>query len=197
MPKLNTEQFKILKQYKDEQWDLHSNIHDSLIPLITEDIKQIRELTKDIAIIAGAIAAFTIPVINTQLIYTKPLAYLALFLLFSTIMYAIYHLSDIIPKELNGLVKQQTVYSKVVVDSINRINKVFEDGNINHIIDFDKEKILKELDELKEDINPDKSLDVLRILLGSSMIFILLSFFNYQPLIDYLNRIIYSILNVH
>ncbi|MBI4100411.1 hypothetical protein HY439_01590 [Candidatus Microgenomates bacterium] len=180
MLNLSDKQFRTLKEYKDETWGLHRQIYSDIVPLLAEGIKQIRGLTRDITIIAGAIASFTIPTLNTSLIQTKPLAYTALFFLFLTILYAVYHLSEIIPKEVNSLDQQLKVYSEIVIENISRINKTFEDGNINHLLEVDEEQVKNKLDTIKAEEKPDKSLDRLRTLLGISLVLIILSFFDYS-----------------
>lgn len=183
MQPLNNEPFKLLKDYKDETLSRYDKVNDMILPLIVEDLKQLRDLTKDIIIISGAIASFTIPILNTSIVQTKSFAYTALFLLFSTMIYAIYHLTELIPKELTSLSRQQEVYSKVIVGNITRINRVLEDGNIDHLKEIDENDSLNQLNSLKIENKPDNSLNILRFLLGLSLTFIILSLFNYSFLL--------------
>jgi len=129
-------------------------------------------------IIAGAIAAFTIPVVNTDFVQTKPFAYLALVLQFMTIAYAVYHLTNVITKEINELAKQHSTYMGVLDQEIDRTNEVIESGDINKFVHTDSEanELLAKLDGLKTTPKPDNSLDGLRFLLIASLVMLSLSF---------------------
>lgn len=169
-------QLALLQQYKEQQFALKKEIHSDIFPALIEGLRQIRELEQNIAIIAGAIASFTIPVVNTSFVQVKFLAYLALVFLFTTICYAIYHLSEVTTKEVNELSKQHSTYSKLIDEVIDRINTVIESGDVNKLVDFDQQDVLSRLDELKTAPKPDKSLDRLRLLLFVALGLLALSF---------------------
>lgn len=130
------------------------------------------------AIISGAVAAFTIPVVNTDFVQTKPFAYLALVLQFMTIAYAVHHLTNVITKEVNELAKQHSTYMGVLDKEIDRTNEVIESGDISKFVHTDDEanELLTKLGELITVPEPDKSLDRLRFLLTASLILLSLSF---------------------
>ena len=176
--KVNDQQLDILVQYKDKLFRQKTEVHETLFPPLADALRQIRELTQNIAVISGAIAAFTIPVVNTNFIQIKFLAYLSLVLLFATICYAIYHLSEVIPKEVNELSRQHSTYMKVLDDEIERINGIIESGNINEFVLKDQEikKTIDQLDQLKTPPSPDRSLDNLRLLILIALTSLTLSF---------------------
>ncbi len=174
--KVNDHQLAILQRYKEQQFALKKEIHSDIFPALIEGLRQIRELEQNIAIIAGAIASFTIPVVNTPFVQIKFLAYLALVFLFTTICYAVYHLSEIITKEVNELSKQHLTYSELIDEVIDRINTVIESGDVNKLVDFDQENVTLRLDGLKTTTKPDKNLDRLRLLLFTALGLLVLSF---------------------
>jgi hypothetical protein len=144
-----------------------------------------RSITVNIAIIAGAIAAFTIPIMNTLIIQNKPVAYYSLFLLFVTICYAVHHLSETISKEVNELSRQHETYNQLIDENIDRINSVFETSDINKLVQFDSNDIKKRLDTLKIEKKPDNSLYHLRTLLYLSLVSLFISFINFLNLQGY------------
>lgn len=176
--KVNDEQLAILLQHKDRQFALKKEVHADIFPALMEGLRQIRELTQNIAIIAGAIAAFTIPVINTDFVQVKILAYLALVLQFITIIYVINHLTQVITKEVNELAKQHSTYVGLLDQEIDRTNEVIESGDISKFVHTDEEvkELLGKLDNIKANLVPDKSLDRLRLLLTASLVALCLSF---------------------
>lgn len=174
--RVNEKQLEILESFKEKQFALKKEIHSDLFPAIVESLRQTRELTQNIALISGAIASFTIPVVNTPFVQVKIFAYLALVFLFILICYAVYHLTEVLSGEVNGLSNQHTTYSNLIDDTIDRINSVIESGEINKLVDFDKSDVLSRLNELKTDQKPDKSLDILRILLVVSLSLLSMSF---------------------
>lgn len=174
--KVNDTQLALLQQYKDQQFSLKKEVHSDIFPALMEGLRQIRELIQNIAIISGAIATFTIPVLNTSIIQIKPLGYLSLVFLFITICYAIYHLSEVIPKEVNELSKQHTTYNDLLDESINRINEVIETGNVNKLVEFDIEDVKSRLGSLKTELKPDKSLNILRTLFFIALGLLTISF---------------------
>lgn len=186
--KVNDKQLSLLQQYKEQQFELKKEIHSNIFPALVEGLRQIRELTQNIAIISGAIAAFTIPVLNTSIIQIKPLAFLSLSFLFATICYAIYHLSEIIPKEVNELSKQHATYNNLIDESINRINIVIETGDVNKLVEFDIEDVKSRLETLKTEPQKDKSLDNLRTLLFVALGLLTISFIPVN-VFDYLTKL--------
>ena len=167
---------KLFEEYKQEQFALKDKVHSDIFPILIEGTRQIRELTQSIAIIAGAIASFTIPVMNTSLVGTKPFAYLALLFLFLTIIYAIYHLTEVIPKELNAIAKQHKVYNSLLDENIDRVNQVLHTGEVNKLVDYDIKKVESRLAELHVESRRDKSLDHLRAFLIFALFSLLLAF---------------------
>jgi hypothetical protein len=174
--KVDDRQLALLQQYKEQQFALKKEVHSDIFPALIEGLRQIRELEQNIAIIAGAIASFTIPVVNTSFVQVKFLAYLALVFLFTTICYAIYHLSEVTTKEVNELSKQHSTYNKLIDEVIDRINTVIESGDVDKLVDFDKQDVIARLDELKKTPKPDKSLDRLKLFLFIALGSLVLSF---------------------
>lgn len=176
--KVNDQQLAILLEHKDKQFELKKEVHADIFPALVEGLRQIRELTQNMAIIAGAIAAFTIPVVNTSFVQTKPFAYLALVLQFITIGYAIYHLVSVITKEVNELSRQHSTFMTLIDQEIDRVNEIIESGDIDKLVHTDSEtqEILDRLDGLKTVPEPDKSLDRLKFLLIGSLLALSLSF---------------------
>ncbi len=176
--KVTDEQLEILLKHKDSQFALRKEVHADIFPALVEGLRQIRELTQNMAIISGAVAAFTIPVVNTDFVQTKPFAYLALVLQFMTIAYAVHHLTNVITKEVNELAKQHSTYMGVLDKEIDRTNEVIESGDISKFVHTDDEanELLTKLGELITVPEPDKSLDRLRFLLTASLILLSLSF---------------------
>lgn len=174
--KVDTKELEKLIQFKNEQYELKKQIHNDIFPALVEGFRQIRELILNIAIISGAIASFTIPVIGSQIIQIKSLAYGAIFLLFITICYAIYHLSEIIPSEVNALSKQHRVYNDLIDESIDRINRTISTGDFEELKRFDKNDILNRLNSIKVPEKTDKSLSRLRSVFFIAIGFLSLSF---------------------
>ena len=176
--KVDDKQLEILLQHKDRQFTLKKEVHADIFPALVEGLRQIRELTQNMAIISGAIAAFTIPVVNTDFVQTKPFAYLALVLQFMCIAYAVHHLANVITKEINELAKQHSTYMGVLDQEIDRTNEVIESGDISKFVHTDDEanELLSKLDGLKTPPEPDKSLDRLSFLLIASLVMLSLSF---------------------
>lgn len=176
--KVTDEQLEILLKHKDSQFALRKEVHADIFPALVEGFRQIRELTQNIAIIAGAIAAFTIPVVNTNFVQNKPFAYFALVLQFMTISYAVHHLTNVITKEINELAKQHSTYIGLLDQEIDRTNEVIESGDFRKLVHADDEadKLQTKLDELKTVPEPDKSLDKLRFMLITSLVMLSLSF---------------------
>lgn len=176
--KVDDKQLEILLQHKDRQFALKKEVHADIFPALIEGLRQIRELTQNMAIISGAIAAFTIPVVNTDFVQTKPFAYLALVLQFICIAYAVRHLTNVITKEINELAKQHSTYMGVLDQEIDRTNEVIESGDISKFVHTDDEanELLKKLAGLKTPPEPDKSLDRLSFLLIASLVTLSLSF---------------------
>lgn len=176
--KVNDKQLEILLQHKDRQFALKKEVHADIFPALMEGLRQIRELTQNIAIIAGAIAAFTIPVINTDFVQVKVFAYLALVLQFITIIYVINHLTNVITKEVNELAKQHSTYVGLLDQEIDRTNEVIESGDISKFVHTDEEvkELLGKLNDIKANLIPDKSLDRLKLLLTTSLVALCLSF---------------------
>ena len=176
--KINDKQLEILLQHKDRQFALKKEVHADIFPALVEGLRQIRELTQNMAIISGAIAAFTIPVVNTDFVQTKPFAYLALVLQFMCIAYSVHHLTNVITKEINELAKQHSTYMGVLDQEIDRTNEVIESGDISKFVHTDDEanELLTKLDGLKTPPEPDKSLDRLSFLLIASLVMLSLSF---------------------
>lgn len=176
--KVTDEQLEILLKHKDSQFALRKEVHADIFPALVEGFRQIRELTQNIAIIAGAIAAFTIPVVNTNFVQYKPFAYFALVLQFMTISYAVYHLTNVITKEINELAKQHSTYIALLDQEIDITNEVIESGDISKLTKADDEAdiLQAKLDELKTVPEPDKSLDRLRFMLITSLVMLSLSF---------------------
>ena len=186
--KVNDAQLKLLQQYKKEQFELKSEIHSDIAPMLIEGFRQMRELTQNMAIIAGAIASFTIPILNTTIIQTRWLAYSAVMLLFGTIIYAVYHLSEVIPKEINELSKQHTTYNELLDESINRINKTISTGDAKELDNFDKEEVIKRVALLKTKNRRDASLNILRTVLFLALIFLSFSFIPFNSITQSINR---------
>jgi hypothetical protein len=180
--KVNDEQLKLLQQYKKEQFELKSEIHSDIAPMLIEGFRQMRELTQNIAIIAGAIASFTIPILNTSIIQTKYLAYSAVVLLFGAIIYAVYHLSEVIPKEINALSKQHSTYNELIDESINRINKTISTGDVKELDNFDKEEVVRRAAQIKTENRKDASLDILRTVLFLALLFLSFSFIPFNSI---------------
>jgi len=174
--KVTDEQLKILEEYKSKQFQLKKEIHADIFPALVEGLRQVRELEQNIAIIAGAIASFTIPVVNTSFVQIKFLSYFALVFLFITICYAVYHLSEVITKEVNELTKQHSTYNNLLDEVVSRINDVIETGDINKLNDFDHDEVLSKLDGLKSPQKIDKSLNWLRGFLFTALGLLVLSF---------------------
>jgi len=176
--RVDDKQLEILLQHKDRQFALKKEVHADIFPALVEGLRQIRELTQNMAIISGAIAAFTIPVVNTDFVQTKPFAYLALVLQFMCIAYAVHHLANVITKEINELAKQHSTYMGVLDQEIDRTNEVIESGDISKFVHTDDEanELLSKLDGLKTPPEPDKSLDRLSFLLIASLVMLSLSF---------------------
>ena len=176
--RVDDKQLEILLQHKDRQFALKKEAHADIFPALVEGLRQIRELTQNMAIISGAIAAFTIPVVNTDFVQTKPFAYLALVLQFMCIAYAVHHLANVITKEINELAKQHSTYMGVLDQEIDRTNEVIESGDISKFVHTDDEanELLSKLDGLKTPPEPDKSLDRLSFLLIASLVMLSLSF---------------------
>ena len=175
--KVNDKQLEILLKRKDDQFALRKEVHADIFPALVEGFRQIRELTQNIAIIAGAIAAFTIPVVNTDFVQNKPFAYLALVLQFMTISYAVHHLTKVITKEINELANQHSTYIGLLDQEVDKINEVIESGDISKLVHPDEvDNIQTTLDELKTIPEPDKSLDRLRFMLIASLVLLSLSF---------------------
>lgn len=172
---VNEKELKVLNALRDKTFAARQQTHDDLFPPFADGLRQIRELTQNIALISGAIAAFTIPVVPTDFIQTKILAYLSLILLFTTISYAVFHLSQVITKEVNQLSKQNSLFEKIYDDHIDRINSVIESGD-KKILEIDQQSLIKELSSLEEISNPDKSLIYLRTLLILALFLLVLSF---------------------
>lgn len=176
--RVNAPQLAILLQHKDKQFELKKEVQADLFPPLVEAIRQIRELTQNIALIAGAIASFIIPVINTSFVQTKSFGYASLVFLFVTICYAIHHLTEVIPKEVSELSRQHSTFMTILDDEIDRVNTIIESGNFNQIVHSEKEnrEISKQIDELKSIPRPDKSLNILRALLTIALLLLTLSF---------------------
>lgn len=184
----------ILLQHKDKQFELKKEVHTDIFPVLIEGLRQIRELTQNIAIIAGAIAAFTIPVVNTPFIQIKLLAYLSITTLFLLIAYAVFHLTSVITREVNELSRQHSTYIELLDDEIDRINSVIETGEITKLAhsEQDRVKILDKLKELQTIPKPDKSLDRIKWMLIAALIFLVLSFVPlnaFQSFINFLYNI--------
>lgn len=183
---LNEKQIDILLNRKKDLWGQYNYISGALIPLIGDGLRQIRSLTKDIALISAAIATFYLPVLTTEIVQTKFFAFMALFYLFFAIIYAIYHLSEVLPKEIDGLVKQQKIFGGLLFGEIDKVNKVLTGEGVEILkhSEEDKGTIESKLNSLKVESKPDKSLDNLRVMLLLAFIFIILSFINFTNLLD-------------
>lgn len=185
-----------LLNQKEESKKFRKEIQNDILPHMAEFLAQIRNLIKDIAIIAGAIAAFTIPALGSEIIQTKVLAQLAIMLLFITIIYAVYHLTEILPTELNGLSDQLKVYMKIIDHEMDGINKSLVEGNVTAYNET-KKLIIKELGSLKKAENkPDHTLDYLRLTLSFALVLIFLSLFDYSSIIYSFSELTYNILNI-
>ncbi len=183
---LNEQQIKLLNGDKEEQFLLKREIHRDIFPIMVEGFRQIRELTQNIAIISGAIAAFTIPILNTDLVQTKVLAYIALLLLFISIVYAIHHLSEVISKEVNDLSKQHSTYNDILDDAIDRVNTVLLTGNIDKL-NVDEKKVLKKLSTIKILPKIDRSLNILKTIIFAALVYLFLSFIPLNEIIRFLH----------
>jgi hypothetical protein len=196
--KVNDQQLGILLDYKKEMFSKQHEAHSDIFPALVDGMRQVRELTQNIALIAGAVASFTIPVVNTSFIQTKILAYLAIILLFITISYAVYHLSEVITNEINQLAKQHNTFITLFNESIDRINTVIESGEIEKINEFDKDSVLARLDELNLPAKPDKSLNYLRSLLVLALFLLVLSFVSpdiYSIIWSYMREVFQLVFN--
>ncbi len=99
-----------------------------------------------------------------------------LLFLFFTICYSVYHLSEIIPTEVNELVKQHTLYNNLIDESINRIIEVIESGDFKKLTAFDKSDIEDRLASLKTEQKIDRSLTIIRSLLLVALSLLFISF---------------------
>ena len=157
---------KILDDYKKEKFALRDVIWKDVGGKLFSSLEQSRGLIQNIAIISGAISAFTIQALGSPVIETPVLAYLSLYLNFSVIVYAVFHLGFVFTKEINGLTEQLHTYIDINNEDIDRINKAIQTGEIDNLRNFNMEDIeqrLKKLESKKE--KPDNSIDVLTRLL--------------------------------
>lgn len=174
--KVNNEQLALLQQLKERNFALKKEIHFDIFSTIVQDLNQLRSVEQNIAIIAGAIASFTIPVINSPLVHVKFLAYLSLVFLFITICYSIYHLSNGISNELNNLSKQHKTFMSLVDENIGRIDKVMETGDFRELLNFNREDFDQKLKQIKVSPKADHSLDWLQGMLFIALLLLTLSF---------------------
>lgn len=178
----------LLNDRKERQLALLSKISDKLLPILFEDHRQLRELTQNIAIIAGAIASFTIQALGSELIKHPWFAYFSLVTLFFTIMYAIQHLGTVITHEINAIANQHTTFAKIISEDIANINKAISNNDVSYIL-VDTATVEKELDALEEPITKDRSVDVLKFLLGIALTLLLIAFVPFQITLPFFHNI--------
>lgn len=187
--KLTEEDLKLLYKHRQTSLNLREDIYDDITTKMVSILGQIRSLTKDIAVIAGAIAAFTIPVVNTDMVKTKGFAYIALLLLFVTIFYAVHHLSNVLPSELNGLSKQLKLYNELINEDLERVDRTIRTGEVDNM-KVDQNSIKERFDSIKEKETTDRSLDILKYLLLFSLMFNFLSFIDFYSIYELLQEVI-------
>lgn len=191
LDKLTKKQIGILESRKSKLFQKRKEIHNDIMPLIVQSLNQSRGLMKDIAIISGAIATFSLPLLTSSIVKTHMLLYIAIAILFFIISFSIYHVKEIVTREINELNRQHSTYIDLLSRSIDSINKVYSDGNTNHLKKFDAEEIEDKLKSLKVDQRPDNALDNLWKLHALALIFILLSLVDfYKVKVSYLDFII-------
>ncbi|MFA5776199.1 MAG: hypothetical protein WC988_01430 [Patescibacteria group bacterium] len=166
---------QILQNDIEKNYKVRESVGSSIMPVLVETIAQYRNVVLHYALIAGAIAAFTIPVLGSKVIYLKFFAYLALVYLFAIIVYALFHVGILITKEINGLKRQLYTYLKVIDESIKVRRKAIETSNIGEMQNFDRPSALKQLSELTIPDRPDNSLAILSRLIFLALFSLLLS----------------------